>query len=159
MFSSALRACSCVTWSFVRSYQCYCSWNTVLSWVRRFFLHLILSIVAPQTYFHPFERPLQDCYLSIRSPASSKLQSWTKVLGHYCVSGAFSNSLRSSPSPHPTNNVRRVSPDFCICEEPVVAYGRWSLTRVELQRVFYKKKSSHTYFFGENVLYGIFRLQ
>ena len=37
MFSSALRACSCVTWSFVRSHQCYCSWNTVLSWVRRFF--------------------------------------------------------------------------------------------------------------------------
>ena len=67
MFSSALRACSCVTWSFVRSHQCYCSWNTVLSWVRRFFLPLILSTVAPQTFYHPFERPLQDCYLSIRS--------------------------------------------------------------------------------------------
>ena len=73
MFSSALRACSCVAWSFVRSHQCYCSWNSVLSWVRRFFLQLILSTVAPQTFFHPFERPLQDCYLSIRSPASSKV--------------------------------------------------------------------------------------
>ena len=70
MFSSALRACSCVAWSFVRSHQCYCSWNTVLSWVRRFFLPLILSTVAPQTFFHPFERLLQDCYVSIRSPAS-----------------------------------------------------------------------------------------
>ena len=112
MFSSALRACSCVTWSFVRSHQCYCSWNTVLSWVRRFFLPLILSTVAPQTFYHPFERPLQDCYLSIRSPASSKLRSWTKVLGRYCVSGAFSNSQRSNPSPHPTNNVGRVCPEF-----------------------------------------------
>ena len=36
------------------------------------------------------------------------LQSWTKVLGHFCVSGAFSNSHKSNPSPHPTNNVARV---------------------------------------------------
>ena len=33
------------------------------------------------------------------------LQSWTKVLGHFCISGVFSNSRRSNPSPHPTNNV------------------------------------------------------
>ena len=39
-------------------------------------------------------------------------QSWTKVLGHFCVSGAFSNSHRSNPSPHPTNNVGRMYPDF-----------------------------------------------
>ena len=39
-------------------------------------------------------------------------QSWTKVLGHICVSGAFSNSHRSSPSPHPTNNVGRVHSEF-----------------------------------------------
>ena len=48
------------------------------------------------------------------------LQSRTKVLGHFCVSGAFSNSKRSNPSPHLTNNVGRVYPDlfsefqFCI---------------------------------------------
>ena len=42
----------------------------------------------------------------------SKLQSWTKVLGHFCVSGAFSNSHRPNPSPHPTNNVGRVYPEF-----------------------------------------------
>ena len=39
-------------------------------------------------------------------------QSWTKVLGHFCISGAFSNSHRSNPSPHPTNNVERVYPEF-----------------------------------------------
>ena len=37
---------------------------------------------------------------------------WTKVFGHLCVSGAFSNSHRSNPSPHPTNNVGRVYPEF-----------------------------------------------
>ena len=40
------------------------------------------------------------------------LKSWTKVLGHPCVSGTFSNSHRSNPSPHPTNNVGRVYPKF-----------------------------------------------
>ena len=40
-------------------------------------------------------------------------QSWTKVLGHFCISGAFSNSHRSNPSPHPTNNVGRVYPELC----------------------------------------------
>ena len=39
-------------------------------------------------------------------------QSWTKVLGHFCVSGIFFKSHRSNPSPHPTNNVGRVYPDF-----------------------------------------------
>jgi len=40
------------------------------------------------------------------------LQSWTKVLGYFCISGAFSNSDRPNPSPHSTNNVGRVYPDF-----------------------------------------------
>ena len=39
-------------------------------------------------------------------------QSWTKVLGHFCVSGVFFNSRRSNLSPHPTNNVGRVYPEF-----------------------------------------------
>ena len=43
------------------------------------------------------------------------LQSWPKVSGHFCVSGAFSNSHRSNPSPHPTNNVQRVYSAF-FCE-------------------------------------------
>ena len=32
-------------------------------------------------------------------------QSWAKVLGHFCISGVFSNSHKSNPSPHSTNNV------------------------------------------------------
>ena len=44
------------------------------------------------------------------------LQSWTKVLGYFCISGAFSNSDRPNPSPHPTNNVGRVYPDFFFSE-------------------------------------------
>ena len=48
-------------------------------------------------------------------------QSWTKVLGHFCISEAFSNSDRSNPSPHPTNNVGRVYPEvfseFKLCLE------------------------------------------
>ena len=41
-----------------------------------------------------------------------QLQSWTKVLGHFSISRAFSNSHRSNPSPHPTNKVGRVYPEF-----------------------------------------------
>ena len=39
-------------------------------------------------------------------------QSWTNVLGHFCISGVFSNSWTSNPSPHPTNNVGHVYPEF-----------------------------------------------
>lgn len=31
------------------------------------------------------------------------------------------------------------------CEELVVTYGRWSLTSIELQEVFYLEKSEHIY--------------
>ena len=48
----------------------------------------------------------------VNAKANTHLQSWTNVLGHFCVSGAFSNLHRSNPSPHPTNNVRRVNPEF-----------------------------------------------
>ena len=40
------------------------------------------------------------------------VHSWTKVLGNFCISGVFSNSHVSNPSPHPTNNVGRVYPEF-----------------------------------------------
>ena len=43
-----------------------------------------------------------------------ELQSWTKVLGHFCVSREFFNSHRSDPSPHPTNNVERMYPEFFL---------------------------------------------
>ena len=34
-----------------------------------------------------------------------RLQSWTKVLGHFCMSGAFPSSHRPNTSPHLTNKV------------------------------------------------------
>ena len=42
------------------------------------------------------------------------LQSWTNVLGHFCISGAFSNSHRPNPSLHPTNKVERLYPEFIV---------------------------------------------
>ena len=51
------------------------------------------------------------------------LRSWTNVLEHFNISGAFSNSHRPNPSPHPTNNVWRVYPEFfrvSIC----IGWGR-----------------------------------
>ena len=35
-----------------------------------------------------------------------------KVLGHFCFARAFSNSHRSNPSLHPTNNFGRVYEEF-----------------------------------------------
>ena len=32
-------------------------------------------------------------------------QSWTKFFRHFYISGAFSSSHKSNPSPHPTNNI------------------------------------------------------
>ena len=34
-----------------------------------------------------------------------RLQSWTKVLGHFCMSGAFPSSHRPNTSPRLTNKV------------------------------------------------------
>ena len=38
--------------------------------------------------------------------------SWTKVLGHFCFSGAFFNSHRSNPSPHPTTMLHAFIQNF-----------------------------------------------
>ena len=43
----------------------------------------------------------------------NKLESWTNVLGYICIRGAFFKSHMPNPSPrHPTNEVRRVYPEF-----------------------------------------------
>ena len=48
-----------------------------------------------------------------------KLQSWTKVLGHFCFSGAFFNSHRSNPLPLPYKQcwtrVFRIFSEFQLC--------------------------------------------
>ena len=54
-------------------------------------------------------------------------QSWTKVLGHFCISGAFSNSHRSNPSPHPTNNVGHVYPEFFSEFQLCIGWGEGEL--------------------------------
>ena len=43
---------------------------------------------------------------------TSKYYSHGQKSSDTCVSGAFSNARRSNPSPHPTNNVGRVYPEF-----------------------------------------------
>ena len=48
--------------------------------------------------------------LNNRSSFMRNLQSYTKILGHSQISGAFSDSHRSNPSPHPTNNIGCVYP-------------------------------------------------
>ena len=55
------------------------------------------------------------------------LQSWTKVLGHFRVSGAFSNSHRSNPSPHPTNSVERVYLEFFSEFQLCIGWGEGEL--------------------------------
>ena len=62
--------------------------------------------------FHCFETPIWPTWRHVKTPCTFYLQSRIKVLGHFCISGAFSNSHRSNPSPHPTHNVGRVYPEF-----------------------------------------------
>ena len=42
-------------------------------------------------------------------------QSWTKVLVHFCIFGAFSNSQMPNLSPHTINGIGHVFPKF-VCE-------------------------------------------
>ena len=63
-----------------------------------------------------------------------QLQSWTKVLGHLYISGSFSNSHRSNPSTHPTNNVGRVYPEcFPSCNFVAEPARAWSTFRNDWQ--------------------------
>ena len=55
------------------------------------------------------------------------IQSWTKVLGHFCISGTFFNSHSSNPCPHPTNNVGRVYPDFFSKFQLCIGWGEGGL--------------------------------
>ena len=52
-----------------------------------------------------YEMKLTVLYSMVMYCNQTELHSWTKVLGHFCISGAFSNSHRPNLSPHPTNGV------------------------------------------------------
>ena len=52
-----------------------------------------------------YEMKLTILYSMVLYCNQTELHSWTKVLGHFCISGAFSNSHRPNLSPHPTNGV------------------------------------------------------
>ena len=76
-------------------------------------------------------KTIQNCLFS--SHLISR-QSWAKVLGHFCISGVFSNSHKSNPSPHPTNNVGcnnyqklmlQVSSGVPNTEKQMKAQGHW----------------------------------
>ena len=68
------------------------------------------------------------------------LKSWTKVLRHFCVSGAFSNSHRSNRSPHPTNNVGRVCPEFFPSFNFVWGGGRENCKKISKGLHFFKRE-------------------
>ena len=51
-----------------------------------------------------------------------------------CISGAFSNSYRPNPSPHPTNNDGRVYPEF-FCEFQLCTGWRKGELQEKLERV------------------------
>ena len=54
----------------------------------------------------PKKSTLSPIFVFLGEGASiERLQSWTKVLGHFCMSGAFPSSHRPNTSPHPTNKV------------------------------------------------------
>ena len=59
-----------------------------------------------------------------------ELQSWTKVLGHFYIYGAFFFfffSCIKKPLPHPTNNVGRVYRDFFPECQHCVGWGKGKL--------------------------------
>ena len=83
--------------------------KTTKSWEKVWF-NYDLSSESRKNTFTDLKNP-QNCLFS--SHLFSR-QSWTKVLGHFCISGAFSNAHRSNPSPHPANDVGCVYPEFFL---------------------------------------------
>ena len=54
-----------------------------------------------------------------------------------CISGAFSNSHRPNPSPHPTNNVGRVYPEFFPSFNFVQGWGGSTARKFQKDAQFY----------------------
>ena len=69
-------------------------------------------------------------FTSLKTPQNCRFsadlffrQSWTKVFGYFCISGAFSDSHKSNPSPHATNNVGRVYAEFFFEFQLCIGWG------------------------------------
>ena len=75
-------------------------------------------------------------------PAGSyaNLRSWKKVLGHFGISGAFSNSQRSNPYLHPKNNVGRVYPEFFMSFNFVLGGGRENYKKISKRMHCFKRE-------------------
>ena len=67
------------------------------------------------------------------------LQSWTKVLVHFCIFGAFSNSQMPNLSPHTINGIGHVFPKF-VCEfQHCIGWMEWQLQEtLEKFALFYE---------------------
>ena len=68
-----------------------------------------------------------------------KLQSWTKVLGHFCISGVFSNSHRPNPSLTHKQRWTRVSRVFFFRVSTLYRVGEGELQEnFEKDALFYE---------------------
>ena len=67
------------------------------------------------------------------------LKSWTKVLVHFYIFGAFSNSQMPNLSPHPINGIGHVFPKF-VCEfQNCIGWMEWQLQEtLEKLALFYE---------------------
>ena len=66
---------------------------------------------------------------------------------------SFQISLFQNPS-----TVKPPISDHPKCKDWVVAYGRWSFTRIKPQGVSSEKRSRHIYFMQDNSLHAMFKL-
>ena len=70
------------------------------------------SFIYFSHYIDRYYLETQSLEMNSAFPVFFNLQSCTEVLGHFCIFGAFSSSHRPNPSPHPTNKVESMYPEF-----------------------------------------------
>ena len=84
-------------------------------------------------FFAGAESKIRNNHITITSVSiisifrTLNLQLWTKVLVHFCISGAFSNSQMPNLSAHPINGTGHVFPKF-VCEfQLCIGWKEWQL--------------------------------
>ena len=63
-----------------------------------------------------------------------------RSLDTFAFLGRFANSHRSNPSPHPTNNVGRVCPDFFLKFQHCVGWGRENFKKISKRMHCFKRE-------------------